>query len=324
MRLWRSCSRPGRRVGSSGCSPSSAQPSQTGTRRSWSWSRREKWWRAGSSVLAPTGVSSWVRPPRANAWKWRRCSSSGRRMAWEGCASSDSSPHRSVKGRGLCELRRIPLLRGWVNRATIKRRKGSTAFPVSPGSHLLRPRCLESSVPLMKRGFVPKSSPSSALTSATLPADCPLDRPGASSCVYWESLLRRLGGRRVRIGEQQRDQGYLDRLVDVANDRVRRSHEEKEHDRQRCEGYKGPSRSAPEACQLPDRQLQDHQKPQVTQPVKDEQHDAEVEPHGGDGAERQVQVNDCRGQGEHEDPDPQAEANRRSAPRSHCVSPFSP
>jgi hypothetical protein len=30
---------------------------------------------------------------------------SGRwRTAWVGCASSDSSPRRSVKGRGLCEL----------------------------------------------------------------------------------------------------------------------------------------------------------------------------------------------------------------------------
>ena len=95
-----------------------------------------------------------------------------------------------------------------------------------------------------------------------------------------------LGGRRVRIGEQQRDQGYLDRLVDIANDRVLRSHHEKEYDRQRCEGYQGSSRSAPEACQLPDRQLQDRQKPQVTQPVKDEQHHAEVEPHGADGGER--------------------------------------
>jgi Lon protease-like protein len=75
-----------------------------------------------------------------------------------------------------------------------------------------------------------------------------------------------LGGRRVRIGEEQRDQGYLNRLVNVANDHVHRSHQEEEHDRQRCEGYKDPSRSAPEACQLPDRQLQDRQKPQVTQP----------------------------------------------------------
>jgi hypothetical protein len=35
-------------------------------------------------------------------------------------------------------------------------------------------------------------------------------------------------------------------------------------------------------------------------------------------------VNDCRGQGEHEDPDAEAEANRRSARRSHSLSPFSP
>jgi hypothetical protein len=67
------------------------------------------------------------------------------------------------------------------------------------------------------------------------------------------SLSGRLERRRVRIGEEQRDQGYLDRLVNVANDRVLRSHEEKEDDRQRCEGYQGPSRSAPEACQLRDR-----------------------------------------------------------------------
>ena len=43
-----------------------------------------------------------------------------------------------------------------------------------------------------------------------------------------------LGGRRVRIGEEQRDQGYLNRLVNVANDHVHRSHQEEEHDRQRC------------------------------------------------------------------------------------------
>jgi hypothetical protein len=78
---------------------------------------------------------------------------------------------------------RISLLRRWVNRATIERRKGSTACPVSPGAHLVGPRCLGSSVPLIKRGFVPKSSPSSALTPATLPADSPLDHPGAFSCT---------------------------------------------------------------------------------------------------------------------------------------------
>jgi hypothetical protein len=60
------------------------------------------------------------------------------------------------------QLRRIHLLRTPVNRATIKRRKGSTACPVSPGDHLVGPRSLGSSVPLIKRGFVPKSSPSSA------------------------------------------------------------------------------------------------------------------------------------------------------------------
>jgi hypothetical protein len=54
-------------------------------------------------------------------------------------------------------------------------------------------------------------------------------------------------------------------------------------------GYQGPSRGTAEACQLPDRQLQGRQKPQVTQPVKDEQHDPEVEPHVGDGAERRGQ-----------------------------------
>ena len=70
------------------------------------------------------------------------------------------------------QLPRIPFPRSWVNRATIKRRKGSTACPVSPGGHPVGPRRLGSSVPLMKRGlYVPKSSPSSALTPATLPAD---------------------------------------------------------------------------------------------------------------------------------------------------------
>ena len=76
---------------------------------------------------------------------------------------------------------------------------------------------------------------------------------GAPGDARTGSLSGRLGGHRVRIGEEQRNQGYLDRLVDVANDRVLRSHEEKEDDRQRCEGYQGPSRSAPEACQLRDR-----------------------------------------------------------------------
>src|SRR5215212_5289675 len=61
----------------------------------------------------------------------------------------------------------------------------------------------------------------------------PLDPPGGSSwCTLWEALQRSLGGgRRVRIGEEQRDQGYLNHLVDVANDHVHRSHDEKEHDR---------------------------------------------------------------------------------------------
>src|SRR5829696_10178678 len=169
-------------------------------------------------------------------------------------------------------------------------------------------------VPRLLRDVDQRVSGSTAMTDALAPRR-----------VCTGGISRMLGGRRISIGQEQRDQGYLDRLVDVAKDRVwLRSHDEKEHDRQRCEGYKGPSRSATEACQLRDRQLQDRQKPQVTQPVKDEQHDAEVEPHIGDGAERQVQVNDCRGQGEQEDPDPQAEANRRSARRSHCISPFSP
>src|SRR5215208_6578785 len=103
-----------------------------------------------------------------------------------------------------------------------------------------------------------------AVTPATLPAELPPELPPTISRprrARTGGLSRRLGGPRVRIGEEQRDQGYFYRLVDVANDRVLRSHEEEEHDRQRCESYQGPSRSAPEACQLRDRQLQGRQKP---------------------------------------------------------------
>src|SRR5829696_589752 len=50
-------------------------------------------------------------------------------------------------------------------------------------------------------------------------------------------LSRRLGRGRVSVGEEQRDQYYLDRLVDVANDVIPRSHEEEEHDCQRRVAY---------------------------------------------------------------------------------------